>query len=452
MIRTYKHKHIANKNKIDKLLFIRKHYIKSTKQIANLQYHQLHTTSKFSKSNIYKSITNTEMTQRWLDVCKRQVDGILTSWLSNTKNYIIQYISKSSLDKNTKKLLYQINRMGLWFDRFNTQFDSSLIKLSRKIFKYVTKINKKPSFGNINLTLNNKVVKVIKADDNQHFDYLLKISSFKRADFIFIPLLSNSYCQSKDGILKDYAQLDFNNNGMGVCLVKDIPKRIIKHKNESMGIDLGLSTLIATNKGDLMGQGWLKKLIYYDDKLEKCKKGLQKAGFLSYTKAKRYKILKRKAKSFIKNEVNRILNKLINIYSPKVLVMESLDFKGSKIGRLMNRLLGNFGKGVISSKISSLIEEGILEVIEVNPSYSSQCCHNCHYVDKSNRINRDRFKCGKCGMESHADVNAAKNIGSDVWKDFGIYTPKSKILRSLKDSFLNDSVGSALSCTQHEYS
>jgi IS605 OrfB family transposase len=52
-------------------------------------------------------------------------------------------------------------------------------------------------------------------------------------------------------------------------------------------------------------------------------------------------------------------------------------------------------------------------VVFVPPAYTSQTCSRCGHVHpekgKSYR-NGKRFKCGHCGFEHDADVNAAKNL------------------------------------------
>lgn len=54
-------------------------------------------------------------------------------------------------------------------------------------------------------------------------------------------------------------------------------------------------------------------------------------------------------------------------------------------------------------------EKGV-ELIKVNPAYSSQTCHECGCVDPDNRPNQSTFRCVTCGHENHADINAAQNI------------------------------------------
>lgn len=54
-----------------------------------------------------------------------------------------------------------------------------------------------------------------------------------------------------------------------------------------------------------------------------------------------------------------------------------------------------------------------LEVIEVDPSFTSQRCSVCGYIHEDNRQSQEKFKCVRCGVELNADWNAARNIA--VW-------------------------------------
>ncbi len=53
---------------------------------------------------------------------------------------------------------------------------------------------------------------------------------------------------------------------------------------------------------------------------------------------------------------------------------------------------------------------GVLVVL-VDPRNTSRECSVCGHIDKANRPNQATFKCTSCGHVSHADVNAAINIG-----------------------------------------
>ena len=51
-----------------------------------------------------------------------------------------------------------------------------------------------------------------------------------------------------------------------------------------------------------------------------------------------------------------------------------------------------------------------VEVITINPAYTSQRCSKCGHTDKTNRKNQAIFCCKVCRYTNNADVNAAKNI------------------------------------------
>jgi putative transposase len=50
-----------------------------------------------------------------------------------------------------------------------------------------------------------------------------------------------------------------------------------------------------------------------------------------------------------------------------------------------------------------------MQVIEVSEAYTSQTCHACGEIRRSNRVSRGHYACD-CGWQAHADANAAANI------------------------------------------
>ncbi len=51
---------------------------------------------------------------------------------------------------------------------------------------------------------------------------------------------------------------------------------------------------------------------------------------------------------------------------------------------------------------------------KIDPAYTSQCCHTCGVVHKTNRKSQSVYHGQECGVEKNADVNAARNI-RDKW-------------------------------------
>jgi putative transposase len=52
----------------------------------------------------------------------------------------------------------------------------------------------------------------------------------------------------------------------------------------------------------------------------------------------------------------------------------------------------------------------LVELVAVNPAYTSQRCSGCGHTAKENRESQAIFRCRACGFTANADVNAAINI------------------------------------------
>jgi len=139
----------------------------------------------------------------------------------------------------------------------------------------------------------------------------------------------------------------------------------------------------------------------------------------------------------LENEINRYINRLVELYRPARIVVERLDFRGQNLSRRMNRLLSRFGKRIVREKLKSLQELYGIEVIETNPAYSSQECSGCGYVDKKNRKSTQEFECQACGKRVNAQVNSAQNLlRRRSVEGITIRTPKKQVLEVLIERHL----------------
>lgn len=75
----------------------------------------------------------------------------------------------------------------------------------------------------------------------------------------------------------------------------------------------------------------------------------------------------------------------------------------------MNRLLRSFGQRHFLQTLEERSKEFGFKLEYIEPAYSSQTCASCGFVHRNNR-RADSFKCLACGLQAHADVNAAKNL------------------------------------------
>jgi putative transposase len=94
-----------------------------------------------------------------------------------------------------------------------------------------------------------------------------------------------------------------------------------------------------------------------------------------------------------------------------VLVFEELNLpqpeKRQTRGKALRRRLSEWQRLRIREAATCKAQEWGILVAAVDPAYTSQCCSRCGL--KGSR-RRHRFCCPHCGLELHADVNAAINI------------------------------------------
>ena len=309
------------------------------------------------------------------------------------------------------------------------------------------------------MTLNTKVCKLESPKDiNSKFKYWLKLTSLTPRKFIYIPIKENSYFEKQTGTLCNAFQLNFKDNKLNnVALILN-KEKVVKIEDKELiderkviSIDIGLKNLITTNQGDIFHKNFIDKLTYYDNRIQKLQKELQRRN-IKLSDNKRYVKMTKKLREYIKNECNRIINRIIEIHNPKEIIMEHLKFKSFGFFKRLNRLMSNFGLRYIKSKIASIQEETDIKITEVNPAYTSQECRKCGFIDNKNR-KQDNFKCLRCGHKCHADVNSTFNIERRSFDTrINIYTNYKKVKQLLLSSF-KESDGSGRvtrSCTQHQ--
>lgn len=440
MIRTYNHKHDINKEKQEKVISVVGAYRKSCTIISRHQWRLFYEGDGFDKMIETKDI-KAPVSERYKRNCCYQVDGALKSFISNRQNDFVKMVYNSSLDAKTRKHLFQINRRQLWFKKVHGKFTQEELFLARKIFKHILSLHRKPSFRHINMLLNKNVAEIIVADKNEspEFDYWIKLATLERGKPIMLPIRKNPYFEKLSGELQQAVQINFSEaHEITIGLMKDLPAKLIVFKNDVISIDIGLKNLFALNNGDIFGRNFYLKLKHYDFILTELAKNRQRQNLK--TKSKRYALLVRRLKNWIKNEVRRLLNRIVKLYAPKKIVIEHLDFRNQNLSKWMNRLLCNFGKGEIIKKLDSLEEEFGIIYQEIPAPYTSQECPNpeCGYVDANNRPTQEKFKCKCCGYTRNADVVGSRNgLARSSDKELSvIYLSRKLILQTLVMRFL----------------
>ena len=64
----------------------------------------------------------------------------------------------------------------------------------------------------------------------------------------------------------------------------------------------------------------------------------------------------------------------------------------------------------LQTKITNKAAEYGIEVIKINPKYTSQRCSRCGCIHAENRPTQSQFLCVECGFKENADYNASQNL------------------------------------------
>lgn len=192
------------------------------------------------------------------------------------------------------------------------------------------------------------------------------------------------------------------------------------NEDNVMGIDIGLNQLavasIKNSDGIEINRQFHngREAGYFRRKNKSIRRSLGKA-----KKPKKIEELKNKESRYITNLNHKISRKLVNLaVQEKVSTLVMEDLAGIRKVHSANRYDKNLNSWAFY-ELQQFIEykakkEGI-EVVYVNPKYTSQTCSKCGVVAKSNR-KRNLYSC-KCGNRLHSDLNAARNIANKVFSD-----------------------------------
>ncbi|MFS1516095.1 RNA-guided endonuclease TnpB family protein [Bacillus sp. SCS-151] len=192
-------------------------------------------------------------------------------------------------------------------------------------------------------------------------------------------------------------------------------------KDNIMGVDLGIVNPVYMAFNSSLERYHMKggEIERFRNQVEKRKKELLNQGKYSGEGRKGHgRKTRTKPVNNINNKIARFRDTCNHKYSRYVvdmakkhrcgvIQMEDLSFVDSE-----SIFLRNWSYYDLQEKIENkAVEEGI-EVVYINPDYTSQRCSKCGKIDKQNRPNQSTFECQSCNFKTNADFNAARNIST----------------------------------------
>jgi putative transposase len=207
----------------------------------------------------------------------------------------------------------------------------------------------------------------------------------------------------------------------------DVPAEPLPATGGQVGIDLGVTVLVATSGGDLLTA---------DRPAERAAARLAAAQRALATKQRgskhrrraveRVAEVHRRIRNCRADTLHKLSRRLVNDHD--LIVHEALAVtnlvrrpkprpdpaggyapNGAAAKTVLNRSIHDAGWGQLLAMITYKAESAGRTVIAVDPHNTSRTCAHCGHVSAGNRRGAV-FECQACGHHAHADTNAARNI------------------------------------------
>lgn len=195
-------------------------------------------------------------------------------------------------------------------------------------------------------------------------------------------------------------------------------------KTKYLGVDLGVvNPICASIYGDKEKNALIisgEHMIGHVHKMKKRLKEMQKGvaycgnGKIGHGTAKRFEAvtkLKDKIANYRDTENKKMARQVVD-YAIKngcgTIQMEDLSgVKSNKKGKF----LSDWVYYNLQLAIEYAAQKVGIEIVKVNPRYTSQRCSKCGAIHKDNRKSQSGFICVECGFTANADFNASQNLG-----------------------------------------
>jgi len=188
------------------------------------------------------------------------------------------------------------------------------------------------------------------------------------------------------------------------------------HSGEFIGIDRGIRHVAVTSQNKFYSGSRLREV---KNRYLRLKSKLQKKGTRS--SKRKLKGISGREQRFQK-DLNHCISKEIikQIPNNSTIILEDLSKirKTAKTRRKSrsSRELHSWAFYQFQMFLTYKAAEKNIEVIYVNPAYTSQKCSRCGFILKSNR-KKANFECQRCWFRCNADLNASRNVEDRYFDD-----------------------------------
>ncbi|HEV3452667.1 MAG TPA: transposase [Acidimicrobiia bacterium] len=207
----------------------------------------------------------------------------------------------------------------------------------------------------------------------------------------------------------------------------DVPAEPLPATGRQVGIDLGVTVLVATSDGDLLTKD--RPAARAAARLASAQRALaskQRGSKHRRRAAEHVADLHRHIRNCRTDTLHKLSRRLVDdhdLIAHEALVVSNLVRRpkprpdpssgyqpnGAAAKTVLNRSIHDAGWGRLVAMITYKAESAGRTVIAVDPHNTSRTCAYCGHVSAGNRRGAV-FECQACGHHAHADTNAARNI------------------------------------------
>lgn len=378
-----------------------------------------------------------------------EVVRMLKSFVSNCGNDYLELIKVSSLHDRVQHQLFYINQRKAWFTREElSMLDGTIIpkevrKLARTIMRRVLSTRKWPSFKKCAMFLDSRSAEIqtpTNAFQRGKVAAWAFVATMKRRQRILIPLLHNEHYSKRFGETIQGLYFDEKDGKLSFRVMTDVTAHYEETRegyygDGAIGLSFGLEHLFGTSAGEMLGRCWLRDLKKYDQKLQGISQFCKRSG-QNLRENSGYQKLKVTVEGYIKTEIGRTMNKVLNEGKPRELSIQCIALSHPALSQRMNDIIQNAGRKFFTLKLQDIKQKHGIRVSEVSANYIRETCSCCGYVDDRNCLTSTKFHCLLCGHTKHSDINAAANAKARrAWPSGWLYLKKSVVLRYLLREF-----------------